>query len=65
VTPRTLDAAGIIKQTRSESGGGGDGGDDDAGLAAQGAAELSCGAVVQDLVPAVLDDQLGQDDRER
>ncbi len=38
----------------------GDGGDDDPGLAAQGAEELPRDAVVQCLVPAVLDDQLGQ-----
>lgn len=41
------------------------GGDDDSRLTPQSASEPSNRAVVQGLVPAVFDDQLGQDDGER
>jgi hypothetical protein len=41
------------------------GGDDDPGLASQGPAQLPRGAVVQSLMPPVLDDQLGQNHRDR
>ena len=41
------------------------GGNNNARLVAQGAPQPAGGAVVQELLPAVLDDELGQDDRHR
>jgi hypothetical protein len=43
----------------------GDGGDDDSGLTSEGASEPAGGAVVEGLLPAVLDDELRQDDGQR
>jgi hypothetical protein len=40
----------------------GDGRDNDAGLVAHGAPQSSSDAIVQRLMPAMLDDQFGQDD---
>jgi hypothetical protein len=42
-----------------------DGGDNHSRLAAEGASQSSGGAVVQELLPAMLDDELGQDDGQR
>jgi hypothetical protein len=40
------------------------GGDDDSRLASQDASQTTRGAVVKELLPAALDDELGQDDRQ-